>query len=111
MNFCYNLQSLLPFNLHFKRWVTANQSTNRRFTSHAKDQFLKCTFLTYNRLVTNHVWSKKYLGLYDYEAQETMKRKLRVEGNGILLREADKLVVVDEKMDKIIKGIAEVLSN
>lgn len=29
-------------------------------------------------IITNSVWSRKYLGLYDFETQESTRRKLRV---------------------------------
>ena len=58
--------------------------------------------------INNYVWSKKYLGLYDYEALEVQKRKYRVEGNAIVLKDKDKLILIDERMDRLSKGANEV---
>ena len=60
------------------------------------------------RNINNFVWSKKYLGLYDYEALEVQKRKYRVEGNAIVVKEKEKLILIDERMDRLSKGGSEV---
>jgi hypothetical protein len=61
-------------------------------------------------LIHNYVWSKRYLGLFDYEAQEVQKRRYKVEGNATVLKDSDKIIMLDEKMEKLTKGLAEVLT-
>jgi hypothetical protein len=56
-------------------------------------------------IINNYVWSRKYLGLYDYEAQEVHKRRYEIEGNSVALKDNDKLILIDEKMDKLVKGL------
>jgi hypothetical protein len=60
-------------------------------------------------IITNSAWSRKYLGLYDFETQESTRRKLRVEGNAVVMKEGEKLILVDEHLEKLTKGRAEVL--
>jgi len=54
------------------------------------------------------VWSRKYLGLYDYEAQEVNRSRYEIEGNSVVLKDNGKLILIDERMDKLVKGLPEV---
>lgn len=58
--------------------------------------------------ISNFVWSKKYLGLYDYEAIEFDKKDYKAEGNAIVFKEKDNVIMMDEKMDKLARGMKEV---
>lgn len=59
-------------------------------------------------VINNYVWSRKYLGLYDYEAQEVHRRRYEIQGNSVVLKDNDKLILIDERMDKLVKGLPEV---
>ena len=58
-------------------------------------------------MVTNSAWARKYLGLYDYETQDINTRKMKVEGNCVIMKEHERLIKIDEKLDR--RGITEVV--
>lgn len=88
-------------------WGIVRAWMNSKSRRQGRVQSARCKSL-WLRNINNYAWSRKYQGLYDYEAHEIEKRKYKVEGNAVILKDSERLILIDEKMDKISKGVTEV---
>ena len=61
------------------------------------------------RAITSYVWSKKYLGLFDYEAQEVERRRYAVDGNAVVLKDQERLIPIEDRFDRNPKHTPQVL--
>ena len=77
-------------------WAIANLLMRIRSRCLGKDQSLKCLIICYVSNINHCMWSQKYLGLYDYEAKEIVKRKMRIQGNGTALKNGSSIMFFDE---------------